>query len=281
MKKNQDTSMAIRLIFDRSECSWSDGVKAMVVLTGTQGNKRSFASGKRPCDCCANSLINRMQMSVCSSSPPLTLSSTFIFIDEDFKRPFFTAYVKTCMLTVYMVRYLVFEKPVQISAVSYALYITLYTRYQERNGEIGLNLMFGTIGMMAAIGGTPLLYVFDVLNVEKLHPLPTREEVGMVVLSALFGTLLGDYLWLTAAGLTDSLLASLSLTLAIPFSFIADAVIRGNPPTGIQLLAAIPITVSFVGAALVDYRKPSSQTPEIRHSSDDEGSAALLDDDDS
>ncbi|RCN40730.1 hypothetical protein ANCCAN_13337 [Ancylostoma caninum] len=34
----------------------------------------------------------------------------FIFIDEDFKRPFFTAYVKTCMLTVYMVRYLAFEK---------------------------------------------------------------------------------------------------------------------------------------------------------------------------
>ncbi|KJH53297.1 hypothetical protein DICVIV_00420 [Dictyocaulus viviparus] len=30
----------------------------------------------------------------------------FIFIDEGFKRPFFTAYVKTCMLTVYMVRYL-------------------------------------------------------------------------------------------------------------------------------------------------------------------------------
>ncbi|PIO72651.1 hypothetical protein TELCIR_05408 [Teladorsagia circumcincta] len=148
--------------------------------------------------------------------------------------------------------------------------------------------------MMAAIGGTPLLYVFDVLNVEKLHPLPTREEVGMVAGGSYRfmgkfkggsswekGTLLGDYLWLTAAGLTDSLLASLSLTLAIPFSFIADAVIRGNPPTGIQLLAAIPITVSFVGAALVDHRKPSSQTPEIRHSSDDEGSAALLDDDES
>ncbi|KAK6047187.1 hypothetical protein COOONC_15309 [Cooperia oncophora] len=135
--------------------------------------------------------------------------------------------------------------------------------------------------MMAAFGGTPLLYVFDVLNVEKLHPLPNKEEIGMVVLSALFGTLLGDYLWLTAAGLTDSLSASLSLTLAIPFSFLADAVIRGNPPTGIQLLAAIPITVSFVGAALVDNKKSSQQTPELRHSVDSEDSAALLDDDES
>ncbi|ETN84576.1 hypothetical protein NECAME_06812 [Necator americanus] len=37
----------------------------------------------------------------------------FIFIDEDFKRPFFTAYVKTCMLTVYIVRYIAFEKSQQ------------------------------------------------------------------------------------------------------------------------------------------------------------------------
>ncbi|KAK6047186.1 hypothetical protein COOONC_15308 [Cooperia oncophora] len=31
----------------------------------------------------------------------------------------------------------------KVSAVSYALYITLYTRYQEKNGEISINLMFG------------------------------------------------------------------------------------------------------------------------------------------
>ncbi|KHJ98368.1 hypothetical protein OESDEN_01654 [Oesophagostomum dentatum] len=31
----------------------------------------------------------------------------------------------------------------QMSAISYALYITLYTRYQERNGDISINLMFG------------------------------------------------------------------------------------------------------------------------------------------
>ncbi|ETN84575.1 hypothetical protein NECAME_06811 [Necator americanus] len=31
----------------------------------------------------------------------------------------------------------------QISSVSYALYLTLYMRYQEKNGEISINLMFG------------------------------------------------------------------------------------------------------------------------------------------
>ncbi|WKX91959.1 hypothetical protein Q1695_010193 [Nippostrongylus brasiliensis] len=359
----------------------------------------------------------------------------FIFIDEDFKRPFFTAYVKTCMLTVYMVRFLVFEKPqqsmegfetmtsdsendadrvesstrsvrfaehreirrmpadeaddarqarlpysppifdcnisfnipshikytvfffapmwlvcsfsyqtalmftsvsalnlisssaslfvlvfsicfpssessftlvkaflvavnlggvfvvsqfttslrgalfAQLSAVAYALYITLYTRYQERNGEISINLMFGTIGVLAVFIGTPLLYVFDILNVEELHPLPNTEQIGSIVLSAVFGTLLGDYLWLTAAGLTDALSASLAMTLAIPFSFMADAVIRGQPPSGVQLLAAIPITASFIGAAVVDHRKSTAPSSDSRRQSADEDGAALLDDD--
>ncbi|VDM54861.1 unnamed protein product [Angiostrongylus costaricensis] len=34
----------------------------------------------------------------------------YVFVDEGFRRPFFTAYVKTCMLTVYMVRYLACER---------------------------------------------------------------------------------------------------------------------------------------------------------------------------
>lgn len=78
------------------------------------------------------------------------------------------------------------------------------------------------------------------------------------------------------------------MTLAIPFSFLADAVLRGQPPSGLQMLAAIPITVSFIGAAVVDNRKsstsPSSAMADGRHSSAssssrDEDAAALLNDD--
>ncbi|VDM72572.1 unnamed protein product, partial [Strongylus vulgaris] len=74
--------------------------------------------------------------------------------------------------------------------------------------------------------------------------------------------ILGDYLWLTAAGLTDSLSASLSLTLAIPFSFLADTVIRAQPPSGVQVLAAIPIILSFIGAAVSDHRNSPNRGTE-------------------
>ncbi|KAK6730046.1 hypothetical protein RB195_006854 [Necator americanus] len=169
----------------------------------------------------------------------------------------------------------------QISSVSYALYLTLYMRYQEKNGEISINLMFGTIGLLAVIVGTPMLFILDAYGVEQLHPTPDGEQILSIVLAALFGTLLGDYLWLTAARLTDSLSASLSLTLAIPFSFLADTVIRGQPPSGIQLLAAIPISLSFIGAAIVDHRSSPPHGTEMRHSSEEEDAASLLNDEQS
>ncbi|CAJ0594258.1 unnamed protein product [Cylicocyclus nassatus] len=191
----------------------------------------------------------------------------------------------------------------QLSAISYALYITLYTRYQERNGEISINLMFGgrdiegsvldhrlesfrrtcissenvgSIGLLSVVAGTPLLFALDAFDVEKLHPFPDGEQVRSVLLSAVLGTLLGDYLWLTAAGLTDSLSASLSLTLAIPFSFLADTLIRAQPPSMVQLFAAIPITLSFIGAAVLDHRSSPTRASETTRSSDGEDEASLL-----
>uniref|UniRef100_A0A0K0DD01 EamA domain-containing protein n=1 Tax=Angiostrongylus cantonensis TaxID=6313 RepID=A0A0K0DD01_ANGCA len=172
--------------------------------------------------------------------------------------------------------------------------------------------------MLAVFGGTPLLFVFDAFSIEKLHPLPNREQIGIVFLSGLFGisttkiklqafpisdicfleglltfifcvydfhyllgTLLADYLWLTAAALTDSLSASLSMTLAIPFSFFADAVLQRQLPSRMQLLAAIPITVSFIAAALLDHKRASPEIPDVRQSSGEEDEAALLENDES
>ncbi|KJH53298.1 hypothetical protein DICVIV_00421 [Dictyocaulus viviparus] len=135
--------------------------------------------------------------------------------------------------------------------------------------------------MLALFCGTPLLFVFDTLNIEKLYPVPNKEQIGSVLLSAFFGTLLADYLWLTAAAFTDSLSASLSMTLAIPFSFFADAVFQRQLPSGVQLIAAIPISVSFVAVAMLDHNRTMSQITDIRNTSGVDDEAVLLDNDES
>ncbi|CAI4223084.1 unnamed protein product [Auanema sp. JU1783] len=147
----------------------------------------------------------------------------------------------------------------QISAVAYALYLTLYSRYQDNHGVLDMNLMMGTIGILCVFIGSPIIYILDSVGWESLYPLPTQEQFGSIILSAIIGTLIADYLWLLAAGLTDPLLASISVTLSIPLSFLADTVFRQRPPNAVQLIAAIPIGLSFIGAALTETaRRPTS-----------------------
>ncbi|CAD6184446.1 unnamed protein product [Caenorhabditis auriculariae] len=149
----------------------------------------------------------------------------------------------------------------QISALSYAIYLTALSHFEERLGRMSINLMFGSIGLMALVIGTPMLTFLDKVGVESLYPMPNSMQLASILLSALFGTLVADYLWLLAAGMSDSLTASLSLTMAIPMSFLADSLLRSRPPTFAQLLAAVPITLSFVGAAFSQKSASKNQKP--------------------
>uniref|UniRef100_A0A1I7UEN7 EamA domain-containing protein n=1 Tax=Caenorhabditis tropicalis TaxID=1561998 RepID=A0A1I7UEN7_9PELO len=137
----------------------------------------------------------------------------------------------------------------QISALAYAVYLFAYGHFEEKYGKLDINLMFGTIGVIALVIGTPTLNLLDKFGIEPLHPLPNMTQFSSILFSALIGTIVADYLWLLAAGMCDSLTASLSLTISIPLSFFADTVIRSKAPTLAQILASIPILLAFVGAA--------------------------------
>ncbi|CAB3410867.1 unnamed protein product [Caenorhabditis bovis] len=137
----------------------------------------------------------------------------------------------------------------QISSVSYAVYLFAFNNFEDQYGKMNINLMFGSIGLLSLIVGTPMLNILDWLQVEKLYPLPNGTQLSSILLSALIGTLIADYLWLLAAGMCDPLTASLSLTVSIPLSFAADTILRNKPPTVSQLIASIPIILAFIGAA--------------------------------
>ncbi|CAJ0572403.1 unnamed protein product, partial [Mesorhabditis spiculigera] len=164
-----------------------------------------------------------------------------------------------------------------ISAVCYALYLTAYARYQSLYGTLDIDLMFGSIGLLAVLVGTPMLFVVDAAKLESLYPLPNQLQAGSTLLAGAFGTMLADYLWLLGAGMTDSLSASLSMTLSIPFSFLADAGLRGRIPTAIELIAACPITISFIGAALLEGKRDTSRL--VRTDRDGDTQELLIDTD--
>ncbi|NP_001348660.1 Solute carrier family 35 member F5 [Caenorhabditis elegans] len=137
----------------------------------------------------------------------------------------------------------------QMSALAYAVYLFAFGHFEEKYGKLDINLMFGAIGVIALVLGTPTLNLLDRFGVEPLHPLPNATQFSSILFSALIGTIVADYLWLLAAGMCDSLTTCLSMTVSIPLSFLADTVIRSKAPTLAQVIASIPILVAFVGAA--------------------------------
>ncbi|VDM47728.1 unnamed protein product [Toxocara canis] len=107
------------------------------------------------------------------------------------------------------------------------------------------------VGVLTVIIYSPLLLWLHYVGIEALFPLPSGRQFLMLMLNGVIGTVFSDYLWLQATSLTSSLAASISLSVCIPLSLLADTVFRAQPPSPVQLLAAIPITASFLGAAFL------------------------------
>lgn len=137
------------------------------------------------------------------------------------------------------------------SSICYAIYLVFFSYCQSRGWDVNMNLIFGVVGSLTALVYSPLLISLHYFSIEPLFPLPDRMQLMMLILNGLVGTVFSDYLWLQATVLTSSLAASISLSMSIPLSLLADTVIRSQPPSTVQLIAAVPITISFLGAAFL------------------------------
>lgn len=105
--------------------------------------------------------------------------------------------------------------------------------------------------MFSVMACTPLILIVHITKIEPQLPWPTLEEFLLVAVNGLVGSIFADYLWIWATELTSSLISSLSLTLSIPLSFVADSLLRDQSPNVAQMVASIPIMISFVGASLL------------------------------
>lgn len=97
------------------------------------------------------------------------------------------------------------------------------------------NYFLGVIGVFTLAICTPLMILIHFTGTELQTPLPTKEQLSIVIFVGLFGSLFADYLWLYATLLTNSLISSLSLTLSIPLAMVADSTFRGQSPNVFQV----------------------------------------------
>ncbi|GMT00642.1 hypothetical protein PENTCL1PPCAC_22816, partial [Pristionchus entomophagus] len=138
------------------------------------------------------------------------------------------------------------------SAFAYALYLISITKFVSMYRQIDINFLLGSIGLVSIGISLFLLPFLDWTSIESLHPLPSSAIWFRLILSTVLGTLIADRLWMEATLLTSSLVSSLSTSLSIPISFLMDSLLRQEYPGVLQLIAAIPITISFIGATLLE-----------------------------
>ncbi|KAI6179463.1 Protein FAM91A1 [Aphelenchoides besseyi] len=130
-----------------------------------------------------------------------------------------------------------------VSAMIYAIYLVVFSVMSRRTGSVDMNLMF---------------VIVHHTGLEPQLPLPSNQEIMLIILNSLIGSIFSDYLWLYATLLTNGLVASISLTLTIPLSMIADVVVNGQLPDLAEMLSAIPIMTSFVAATMISNSKKSA-----------------------
>ncbi|KAF7632558.1 hypothetical protein Mgra_00008005 [Meloidogyne graminicola] len=144
------------------------------------------------------------------------------------------------------------------SAFSNAIYLFALARLSFKGKNVNMPLLLGTVGLFSLFACSPLIYIAHISGFESQLPLPTFKQMSVLIANAFLGTLFADSIWLYATLLTGSLTSSLSGSLGVPLSLLADSFFRNQPPNFWQIVASVPIMISFFGASILTTRIPES-----------------------
>ncbi|KAJ1967393.1 hypothetical protein IWQ62_001888 [Dispira parvispora] len=126
-------------------------------------------------------------------------------------------------------------------AFFYGCYTILIKLKIGNEDRIHMPTFLGFVGVFNLIFLWPLFFLFHFTGVEVFELPPSSALWGLILLNALVGTFLSDYLWLLAVLMTSPLVVTLGIALTNPLAMMGDL-----------LLGKLYTTVQFwIGAGLV------------------------------
>jgi len=134
------------------------------------------------------------------------------------------------------------------SAISYALYTVLLKKVVGTEGRISMLLFFGLIGLINAVAILPILGAAHLTGLETFH-MPSSKDMGLLTLNGLIGTVLSDYLWARSVLLLSPLISTLGLSLTIPSSMLAQALLFDDQFSPGYVIGA---ALTFMGFLMVN-----------------------------
>ncbi|KAG9015877.1 hypothetical protein FRB90_004337 [Tulasnella sp. 427] len=131
-----------------------------------------------------------------------------------------------------------------LSALFYALYVTLLKVRIKDESRIDMQLFFGFVGVFNVAGLWPIGVILHFTGIEPFE-LPKTSEVWTVIAINMFITLSSDYIYLLAMLKTTPLVVTVGLALTIPLAVIGDWVFLHIGATPQTIVGAVLVVLSF------------------------------------
>ncbi|OWF51586.1 solute carrier family 35 member F5-like isoform X1 [Mizuhopecten yessoensis] len=137
-------------------------------------------------------------------------------------------------------------------AMLYALYLVSLRRRVDHEDKLDIPMFFGFVGLFCMLLLWPGFFMLHFSGSEDFE-WPNGEQWLYIVLNGIIGTVLSEFLWLWGCFLTSSLIGTLSLSLTIPLTMMADIVIKGVNYTWMFHVGTIPVFVAFFGVTFLTH----------------------------
>ncbi|KAG8848190.1 hypothetical protein FRB91_011043 [Serendipita sp. 411] len=132
-----------------------------------------------------------------------------------------------------------------LSAVFYALYVSLLKVRIKTESRINMQLFFGFVGLFNILACWPMGLVLHLTGIERFGwPIGWKEWTGMIINMAV--TFSSDFIYVIAMLKTTPLVVTIGLTLTIPLAILGDLVLQSRVVTLEGLCGAIMVIVAFV-----------------------------------
>nr|KAI8745192.1 solute carrier family 35 member F5-like [Biomphalaria glabrata] len=138
------------------------------------------------------------------------------------------------------------------SSVCYSIYLVLLRRKVDNEDKIDIPMFLGFVGILCAVSMWP---GFLILHYSKQEPFewPNKKQWVYILLNGAIGTVFSEFLWLLGCFLTSSLIGTLSLSLLLPMSMLADGAVKDIHFSVLYYLGSLPIVLAFIVVSLLTH----------------------------
>ncbi|OSX67390.1 hypothetical protein POSPLADRAFT_1042614 [Postia placenta MAD-698-R-SB12] len=163
-----------------------------------------------------------------------------------------------------------------LSALFYALYVTLLKVRIRSESRIDMQLFFGFVGLFNILTCWPIGILLHITGVERFE-MPYTSKAVLALLINMGITLSSDYIYVIAMLKTTPLVVTIGLSLTMPLAVLGDFVL-GKPAKIQVIVGAAVVLCSFILVGLEDAHnaeEPDLLTGRIIEEGQDEGGVRL------